>query len=107
MDHYSRDHTGKMPNTQVNQAGLEVDSRPPPPPPSFYPSGYGGEGEAKYDQTEKRKILGLSVGVFWAVVVVLFLVLAGGIGGGVGAGLASQKKTCDVSPSNGNANGES
>jgi hypothetical protein len=40
------------------------------------------------------KIAGLSVGVFWAVLVALSVILASGIGVGVGVGLASQKTDC-------------
>lgn len=42
----------------------------------------------------ERRILGLSVGMFWGIVVLLCVSLAGGIGGGVGAGLASQESAC-------------
>lgn len=42
----------------------------------------------------RRTILGLSVLVFWSLVVLLFVILAAGIGGGVGAGLAARKTTC-------------
>ncbi|KAK8086206.1 hypothetical protein PG994_001180 [Apiospora phragmitis] len=43
------------------------------------------------DPTRKRKILGLTVPVFWTLLVVLVIVLAGAIGGGVGGGLAAQQ----------------
>lgn len=46
------------------------------------------------DNKERKTILGLSIVVFWGIVLLLFLILAGGIGGGVGAGLASRKNTC-------------
>ncbi|GAP92116.1 putative membrane protein insertase [Rosellinia necatrix] len=41
----------------------------------------------------KRRILGLSVPVFWALIVTLFVILAAGIGGGVGGGLSAQQKS--------------
>lgn len=40
--------------------------------------------------TEKRRILGLTVPVFWGIVIALVLVLAAAIGGGVGGGLSAQ-----------------
>ena len=108
MDHYSHDN-GKIPNTSANQAGLELDSRPAPSSSEYLDPSYHSQ-QGKYEQhdpryggnayqpeQQQRKILGLSIGVFWAAVVVLILVLAGGIGGGVGAGLAAQKKSCDAS----------
>ncbi|KAK7949080.1 uncharacterized protein PG986_009966 [Apiospora aurea] len=54
--------------------------------------------------TPKRRILGLTVPVFWTVLVVLVVVLAGAIGGGIGGGLAAQS-TSD-SPSKGAAAAE-
>ncbi|KAH8585464.1 hypothetical protein B0O99DRAFT_696456 [Bisporella sp. PMI_857] len=47
------------------------------------------DGEAA--SRENRTILGLSVAVFWVVIGVFVLVLAGGIGTGVGVSLSSQK----------------
>ncbi|KAI8947494.1 hypothetical protein F4801DRAFT_505810 [Xylaria longipes] len=41
----------------------------------------------------KPTILGLSVPVFWALIVTLFIVLAAAIGGGVGGGLSAQQKS--------------
>ena len=38
----------------------------------------------------ERRILGLTVPIFWSVAAVLVLLLAGGIGAGVGVGLSSQ-----------------
>jgi hypothetical protein len=39
-----------------------------------------------------RRILGLSVRMFWLMVAVIVIVIAGGVGGGVAGGLAAQKK---------------
>ena len=47
-----------------------------------------------YEDPRPRTILGLSVGIFWAIVVLLCVIFAGGIGGGVGAGLAAMKNKC-------------
>ncbi|KAH8165257.1 hypothetical protein CIB48_g2986 [Xylaria polymorpha] len=41
----------------------------------------------------KPSILGLSIPVFWGLIVTLFIVLAAGIGGGVGGGLSAQRKS--------------
>lgn len=43
--------------------------------------------------TSSRRILGLSIGMFWLVVAVIVLVFACGIGGGVAGGLAAQKNS--------------
>ncbi|KAK1963071.1 hypothetical protein LY78DRAFT_614936 [Colletotrichum sublineola] len=40
---------------------------------------------------EKRRVLGLTVPVFWSLVTALVVILVGGIAGGVAGGLASQK----------------
>ncbi|KAI0809594.1 hypothetical protein GGR55DRAFT_157271 [Xylaria sp. FL0064] len=69
--------------------------------------GVAGDGQTP-DQVEgqtgnssKTKILGLSVPVFWAVIVALFIVLAAGIGGGVGGGLSAQRKSTSADTSGG------
>lgn len=41
----------------------------------------------------KQRILGLSVRRFWAIVIILAVLVAAAIGGGVGAGLAAQRQT--------------
>jgi hypothetical protein len=51
----------------------------------------GGSTSQAVPIPEKRRVLGLSVPVFWGIVILLVLVLAGGIGGGVAGGLATQK----------------
>lgn len=63
-----------------------------------------GEGPQTPARTEsqvfgsaRRRILGLSVPVFWALVVTLIVVLAAGIGGGVGGGLSAQRKSASGS----------
>lgn len=40
---------------------------------------------------ERRRILGLTVPIFWTVVVIIVLVLAAAIGGGIGGGLKAQQ----------------
>ncbi|KAI1757646.1 hypothetical protein F4782DRAFT_136691 [Xylaria castorea] len=49
----------------------------------------------------KPTVLGLSVPVFWALIVTLFIVLAAGIGGGVGGGLSAQHKSTSGSVASG------
>ncbi|KAF7919851.1 hypothetical protein BELL_0257g00150 [Botrytis elliptica] len=43
---------------------------------------------------ERRQIAGLSIGTFWALVVLLCLIVGGGISGGVVAGIAAQRNEC-------------
>lgn len=49
--------------------------------------------ESQTTKASKRTILGLSVPLFWAVVVLFVILIAGGIGGGVGGGLSAQRKS--------------
>ncbi|KAH8586499.1 hypothetical protein B0O99DRAFT_695444 [Bisporella sp. PMI_857] len=86
MDHYSKD-TPKYPDPSSNQPGLEVDYSRPQHQDAVE------NAQKSNDQHGGRKILGLSVGVFWAIVVVCALAIGGGVGGGVGAGLVA--KSCD------------
>lgn len=44
-------------------------------------------------QEEKRRVLGLTVPMFWTVVVIIAVVLAAAIGGGIGGGLKAQQKS--------------
>jgi hypothetical protein len=96
MDREGRD---KYPDVDRNnaQAGLEVNPYNLPLKPAFGPGSPTATG-APYGYLasgkNKRSILGLSVLVFWGLVVLLVVLLAGGIGGGVGAGLASRKSIC-------------
>ncbi|KAI1438861.1 hypothetical protein GGR50DRAFT_702829 [Xylaria sp. CBS 124048] len=48
-------------------------------------------GQPQRKQT--KTMMGLSVPVFWCLVVVLIILLGAGIGGGVGAGLSAQQKS--------------
>ncbi|KAJ8110747.1 hypothetical protein ONZ43_g5793 [Nemania bipapillata] len=113
---------------QQQQAGLEVvppetGLYPLPTPAPFYstpgeasPKGgpadieSRGQGsiadrsQGKDTGSARRRILGLSIPVFWAVIVTLFVVLAAGIGGGVGGGLSAQRKS--VSESNVSSGGD-
>ncbi|KAK5631476.1 hypothetical protein RRF57_007190 [Xylaria bambusicola] len=61
--------------------------------------------ESQTAKVSKTTILGLSVPVFWVVVVVLVILLAGGIGGGVGGGLSAQRKA--ISDSEASSGGDS
>ncbi|KAI0112952.1 hypothetical protein F4814DRAFT_460208 [Daldinia grandis] len=45
------------------------------------------------EEEEKRRVLGLTVPLFWTVVLVIIVVLAAGIGGGIGGGLTAQQKS--------------
>ncbi|OHF01149.1 hypothetical protein CORC01_03463 [Colletotrichum orchidophilum] len=50
----------------------------PPPPP-------------QPETLQRRRVLGLTVPIFWGLVIALVVILAGGIAGGVAGGLAAQK----------------
>src|SRR6202044_763336 len=54
---------------------------------------YPGAAIGKHSDSYSKRILGLSIGMFWLVIAVIVLVLAGGIGGGVAGGLAAQKNS--------------
>lgn len=93
-----------------NQPGLEVGIDPSSSSHSGWPNAskpvWGASSEQIPKTTHERKILGLTVGVFWAVVVLLCVLVAGGVGGGLGAGLASRKSTCSSDLNNGTAVGQ-
>lgn len=80
------------------QPGLEVGVDPYASAHTGWPDAtrpvWGLSSEQILQPIEKRKILGLSVGVFWGMIVLLAVLLGGGIGGGIGAGLALKKSTC-------------
>ncbi|KAI0426097.1 hypothetical protein F5Y09DRAFT_334443 [Xylaria sp. FL1042] len=57
--------------------------------------------ESQIANNSRTKVLGLSVPVFWALIVALFIVLAAGIGGGVGGGLSAQQKSVSADASGG------
>ncbi len=57
------------------------------------------QAESQSAKNSKTKVLGLSVPVFWALIVTLFIVLAAGIGGGVGGGLSAQRKSASTDAS--------
>lgn len=92
MDTYKQiaSEAGLCLDTSVNvQPGLEVGASTiqqkwssPREVPCFE------SGQKQSVLTERRKILGLSVDTFWALIVLLCVIVAAGIGGGVGAGLA-------------------
>lgn len=60
--------------------------------------------ESQDEKGARRKILGLSVPIFWTLIVALFIVLAAAIGGGVGGGLSAQQKSNAGSDGSGNNN---
>ncbi|KAI1803744.1 hypothetical protein F4811DRAFT_316395 [Daldinia bambusicola] len=47
----------------------------------------------EHSREKRRRILGLTVPVFWTVVIVIVIVLAAAIGGGIGGGLTAQQKS--------------
>ncbi|EGZ69900.1 hypothetical protein NEUTE2DRAFT_158494 [Neurospora tetrasperma FGSC 2509] len=59
--------------------------------PSYATSGLEGGADAYPQQPQDTKLLGLSVPVFWTVVIGLVMLLAGAIGGGIGGGLAASQ----------------
>jgi hypothetical protein len=101
MDNYA---TSSPKYSDIQQPGLEVSSVPYKAeqtrlPNATQPDWGVNSTEAMvenqgYPSNGKKQILGLSVGTFWGIVVLLCVVVAGGIGGGVGAGLASRKSAC-------------
>ena len=78
LDNRKRDGEG----LQVNR---ESEGLQPNPNSTDYMLGSHGE-------FQRRRVLGLSLGMFWLVIVVLALIIAGAIGGGVAGGLSAQKK---------------
>ncbi len=77
--------------------GLETTGWHQPPQKELYnpPLGttWGDASQGPNPPTEpKQRILGLSVKVFWIVIVLLVIIVAAGIGGGVGGGLASRSR---------------
>lgn len=76
----NRDHEG----LQLNRDNEGLQQTP------YYRQEYNNWADPRKD---KRKILGLNVALFWPLVVLLVLILAGAIGGGVYAGLNTQKSS--------------
>ncbi|KAI1392115.1 uncharacterized protein F4822DRAFT_389657 [Hypoxylon trugodes] len=75
---YARDYAeGIKPNTA---SGVWTDT---------FPSTAVSSEKPKED--DRKRILGLTVPVFWTLLVVIVVILAGGIGGGIGGGLTVQK----------------
>ncbi|KAI2781308.1 hypothetical protein F4815DRAFT_467093 [Daldinia loculata] len=54
----------------------------------------------EHNKEEKRRVLGLTIPLFWTVVVIIVVVLAAAIGGGVGGGLTAQQKSNTSASSN-------
>lgn len=94
------------------EAGLEVGTPKPIPPHDGlevnwaankagpYSFGTAGDVEAELDGKEKPvrrwhqgTILGLRAAWFWAMIVVLVILLAGGLGGGIAGGMVKVKST--------------
>ncbi|KAK8039892.1 hypothetical protein PG993_008303 [Apiospora rasikravindrae] len=79
---------------RFNQAPLQSVVQPPPMHPHQHQEPMMPEWKdaqtPNTTTTPRRRILGLTVPVFWTLLVVLVVVLAGAIGGGIGGGLAAQ-----------------
>lgn len=96
MEMDSRD---KYPGRENTQPGLEVDTYYQAPKPvwageSTAPTEVAYQNYSASEKNGRKTILGLSILVFWSIIVLLVVILAAGIGGGVGAGLAARKNTC-------------
>lgn len=103
---YSENVAPKYPTLQ-DQGGLEVVPNDSP----LYPAPIHVAGDEKWPRAsrgwtdapilatedrkdgEKRRILGLTVPLFWLILVIIAIILAGGIGGGIGGGLKAQQKS--------------
>lgn len=118
-DTSNRQHNGLYPDIQNNQPGLEVkvEQSPQLVPEHVYaypqvthdyqPNTNGaGQWQAPSAKTDpdsqkplegpgdaKRRVLGLTVPVFWALVIGLVLITAGAIAGGVAGGLSAQQRS--------------
>ncbi|PQE05386.1 hypothetical protein CJF31_00011160 [Rutstroemia sp. NJR-2017a BVV2] len=82
-------HDGLEVNWEANKSGL-------------YGAGIAGDVEAELGgkgkpsrRCQRETILGLRVAWFWAVIVVLVILLAGGLGGGIAGGMAKVKSSVD------------
>ncbi|KAK1993351.1 hypothetical protein LX36DRAFT_714654 [Colletotrichum falcatum] len=86
-------------STQLDQPGLEAapirDSDLPipynPTEKSAWTTISQSQPSTPATPLQRRRILGLTVPVFWSLVVALVFILAGGMAGGVAGGLAAQK----------------
>ncbi|TGO32301.1 hypothetical protein BHYA_0330g00050 [Botrytis hyacinthi] len=98
MDTYKQffSKSGLCLNTSVEtQPGLEVqDASSGNTWPWSSPDTHAGIQDGKGAILERRQIAGLSIGTFWALVVLLCLIVGGGISGGVVAGIAAQRNDC-------------
>ncbi|KAF7911480.1 uncharacterized protein EAF01_002987 [Botrytis porri] len=96
MDTYKQSFSksGLCLNTSVEtQPGLEV--RDVPSQQTWQWSSQKNHSGIQCEKSailERRQIAGLSIGTFWALVVLLCLIVAGGIGGGVGVGIRGTKE---------------
>lgn len=68
--------------------------------PAAYPSGAGAQGDylsrlEPVDRDDSPRICGLKRWIFWLLVVLAVLIIAGAIGGGVGGSLAANKSSND------------
>jgi hypothetical protein len=88
------------PNAIPPHDGLEVDWAANKSGP--HGAGIAGDVEAELDgkgkpsrKYQRETILGLRVAWFWAVIVVLVILLAGGLGGGIAGGIAKGKSSVD------------
>ncbi|KAI0098148.1 hypothetical protein GGR51DRAFT_436068 [Nemania sp. FL0031] len=99
--------TGLFPLPTPTHLPQETLPQDPSPSPKEQPADIESRGQQPTpNQTEAqtagsshkgRRILGLSIPVFWAVIITLVVVLAAAIGGGVGGGLSAQRKSTSQS----------
>ncbi|KAI1504935.1 hypothetical protein F5X99DRAFT_370322 [Biscogniauxia marginata] len=126
---YSEDVVPKYPDVRQNQEWLEVVPNQTPLyhlqtyEPLYTTSGVVERGEGKSPATdsplgsdaattvggaknvdERRRILGLTVPVFWALVLGVVIILAAGIGGGIGGGLMAQQQKSNSDIASGSSN---
>jgi hypothetical protein len=82
-------HDGLEVNWEANKSGL-------------HGAGIAGDIEAELEgkgkptrRCQRETILGLRVAWFWAVIVVLVILIAGGLGGGIASGVARRESSVD------------
>ncbi|KAK8863334.1 hypothetical protein PGQ11_009569 [Apiospora arundinis] len=61
-------------------------------PTGYAPTARSAVGDDVPPRRERRRILGLTVPVFWCLLIALILILAAGIGGGIGGGMAAGRQ---------------
>ncbi|KAI1488931.1 hypothetical protein F5X96DRAFT_43424 [Biscogniauxia mediterranea] len=86
--------------TAAAEAAERGEGKSPGGDPSWESDAPATGREAKSTDS-RRRVLGLTVPVFWALVIAAVIILAAGIGGGIGGGLvAQQQKSTSLGASN-------